>query len=109
MASLLALRPREAGTEISIEHNGREFVLWRAGWWPPDPITPADRDEFIAWATPHVTAILSNEADEAAEDALDETALDAVAFFNWLYSKRNNPQVRQQLKPLARHYRDEVA
>lgn len=109
MASILAIRERPAGTEICIEHNAREFVLWRANWWPPPNPTAEDRAEFVAWATPHVVAILVAEDAEAVEDAADEVAIDAVAFFTWLYDHRHNPQIRQELKRLARYYREEVA
>jgi hypothetical protein len=108
MASFVAVRRRPAGTEVVSEHNAREFTLWRAGWIaPPDP-TPADKDEFVTWATPHVVAMLADEAAEAAEDSADLATIELAAFKAWVFANRTVPEVRGHLKALARMYREAV-
>jgi len=108
MAELLAMRPRPTGTEICLDHERREIVLWRADWFPPEKPTAADRAELVEWARPHVLARLQAEADAAAEDVAEESTLDLADFLAWVRDHRDNPRVRECLKPLARYYLDEV-
>jgi len=101
-------RPRSAGSEVCLMHEGREFVLWRADWFLTDTPTPGDFCELVEWARPHVLARVQAEVDAAAEEVAEESTLDLADFLAWVRDHRDNPRVRECLKPLARYYLDEV-
>lgn len=108
MSRLLAIRRRETGAEVSVEHEGREFILWRAGWQAPDEPTAGDSEELRQWAAPIIQARLDDEQAQSDADAADEAAIDLAGFIQWVRDHRRDPEVRVALKPLARRYREEV-
>ncbi len=97
------------GTFVVVRQNGSEYRLWRYGYFAPDTPTAADRDEVIAWATPHVTKIATQDAEKATRETNARAALDDPnAFLVWVKQNRTRGDIRPLLKELARLYAEET-
>lgn len=104
--TVVSVRKRRRGTEISFMADGTERVLMRRGWSPPaDYLLAPDKAEMVAWANPRITKIEAQEARVAAEETAADADTQRPAFLTWVRDNKADPEVRQLLRPLRELWR----